>query len=167
MAGYLLNYNDDRGSRVESTASCAAFWGRGSPRGAAQRGPRHPGCACRAERAGAPPARGTDHRVLVPAPRGPASRGRRRDRRTLERVQTGGQIQGARPIANRWNVLYGYRLKNVSVTSEFLSSSHRVAGLDLSLLRDTRDNPVDARRGRFLSSVSRSRRRPWARTSTS
>lgn len=64
------------------------------------------------------------------------------------RVQHGGQLQQRLPFGNRWNVLYGYSFKRVSLT-EFTPIS--VAGLDLSVVRDTRDNVLDTRRGQFFS----------------
>jgi outer membrane protein insertion porin family len=151
-AGYLLSYNDERGSRAELDGELRKLLGAGISLGA--------------RLSAGPDIRDARVALSVPAlllPTGRVTLSLFRLQEdlplvsggetlaTFERIQTGGQIQGTRPIANLWNVLYGYRLKNVSVTSEFLNSSHRVAGLDLSLLRDTRDSPVDARRGRFLS----------------
>jgi outer membrane translocation and assembly module TamA len=63
--------------------------------------------------------------------------------------QRGFQIQHSLALRDRWNLLYGYRFKRVSSTA--FPDPLTVAGLDVSLVRDTRDNPLDARRGRFLS----------------
>ncbi|HVR69263.1 MAG TPA: translocation/assembly module TamB domain-containing protein, partial [Vicinamibacteria bacterium] len=151
-AGYLASYNDDKGSRGELDGELRNLLGAGISAGA---------------RLSAGPdlrdARGflTAPALLLPTGRLTASVFRLEEDLpllpgedggpTFSRVQTGGQIQSTRPFGDRWNLLFGYRLKTVAVDSEFLTSSHRVAGLDVSLLRDTRDNPLDARRGRFLS----------------
>jgi len=53
------------------------------------------------------------------------------------------------PIQRRTNVLAGYRFKSVSSTT-FPAPIH-IASVDLSGVRETRDNPLDARLGRFAS----------------
>ena len=73
------------------------------------------------------------------------------DGETFERVQTGGQLQATRPMGERWNLVYGYHIKKVTIDSPFLTTSRWVAGLETSVLRDTRDDPTDARRGHFWS----------------
>jgi outer membrane protein assembly complex protein YaeT len=73
------------------------------------------------------------------------------DGETFTRVQTGGQLQATRPLRDRWSLVYGYHIKKVTIDSPFLTTSHWVAGLETSVLRDTRDDPTDARRGRFWS----------------
>jgi outer membrane protein assembly factor BamA len=73
------------------------------------------------------------------------------DGETFARVQAGGQLQGTRPLGSRWNLVYGYHIKHVTIDSPFLTSSRWVAGLDTSVLRDTRDDAMDARRGHFFS----------------
>ena len=73
------------------------------------------------------------------------------DGETFERIQTGGQLQATRPLRDRWNLVYGYHIKKVTIDSPFLTTSRWVAGLETSFLGDTRDDPTDARRGRFLS----------------
>jgi outer membrane protein insertion porin family len=65
------------------------------------------------------------------------------------RLQRGFQVQQAVPLPSRWNLLLGYRFKRVSSTA--FPEPISIAGLDTSFVRDTRDNPLDARRGRFLS----------------
>jgi len=72
---------------------------------------------------------------------------------TLRQLEKGFELQASRPLRKRWNLLYGYRFKTSSVSSELdeFGVSTRIASLDVSLLRDTRDNPLDARRGRFWS----------------
>jgi len=150
--GYLLTYNDDRGSRVELDGEVRNLLGAGVSIG----GRLSAGPDIRDARVSlSVPA------LLLPTGRITTSLFRLQEDLPLvaggdttngfQRTQKGGQIQGARLIGRQWNLLYGYRLKNVSVASDFLTSSHRVAGIDVSLLRDTRDNPIDARRGRFLS----------------
>jgi outer membrane protein assembly factor BamA/autotransporter translocation and assembly factor TamB len=73
------------------------------------------------------------------------------DGETFERVQTGAQLQATRPLRDRWSLVYGYHIKKVTIDSPFLTTSRWVAGLETSVLRDTRDDPTDARRGRFWS----------------
>jgi outer membrane protein insertion porin family len=70
---------------------------------------------------------------------------------TLERTQTGGQLQATRPLARSWDLLYGYRIKRTHIVSPFLTTTRWVAGVDVSVVSDTRDDPLDARAGRFLS----------------
>jgi outer membrane protein assembly factor BamA len=73
------------------------------------------------------------------------------DGETFTRVQTGGQLQATRPLGERLKLVYGYHIKKVTIDSPFLTTSRWVAGLETSVLRDTRDDPMDARRGRFVS----------------
>jgi outer membrane protein insertion porin family len=70
-----------------------------------------------------------------------------------EDTQRGFQVQQSTPLPNRWNLLLGYRFKRVTTESPLLESpvEFDIAALDFSLLRETRDNPVDSRRGRFWS----------------
>jgi outer membrane protein assembly factor BamA len=72
---------------------------------------------------------------------------------TNRRTQRGFQVQQTFPLENRWNVLVGYRFKRVGTESPFLQEpiEDDIAALDLSVLRETRDNPLDSRRGRFWS----------------
>jgi outer membrane protein assembly factor BamA len=151
-AGYLVNYQDEGKSRVELDGELRNLFGAGVTTG----GRLSVGPDVRDARlAFALPS------LLLPTGRLTTSLFRleedlplvagEEEGATFERVQTGGQVEGTRPFGDRWSLLYGYRLKQVSVDSEFLTSSHRVAGLDLSVLRDTRDSPLDARHGRFLS----------------
>lgn len=66
------------------------------------------------------------------------------------RVERGFQLQFARRLPNRWTLLYGYRFKRSTVRPIFAIPTD-IAALETSLLRDTRDSPLDARRGRFWS----------------
>lgn len=66
------------------------------------------------------------------------------------RVERGFQLQLARRLPDRWTLLYGYRFKRSSVRPIFAIPTD-IAALESSLLRDTRDSPLDARRGRFWS----------------
>lgn len=59
------------------------------------------------------------------------------------------EFQQSVPVTRRTSVLAGYRFKSVFSTA-FPEPIH-VASLDLSGLRETRDNPLDARRGSFAS----------------
>jgi outer membrane protein assembly factor BamA/autotransporter translocation and assembly factor TamB len=150
-AGYLLSYNNDKGGRAEVDGETRGLFGAGVALGARV-------------------SMGKDLRdvrgyVNIPAvlPTGRLTISAFRlaedlplsideeNGETFERVQVGGQVQATRPLGGRWNLLYGYHFKRSTVISPFLNSSRRVAGLDVSLLRDTRDDPLDARRGRFLS----------------
>ena len=69
------------------------------------------------------------------------------------RTQQGFQVQQTLAFRNRWDLLVGYRFKRVVAESPFLVEpvKDNIASLDLSLVRETRDNPLDPRRGRFLS----------------
>jgi translocation and assembly module TamA len=67
---------------------------------------------------------------------------------TNVRVQRGFQLQQTVPFPKRWSLLFGYRFKRVSSTT--FPEPLTVAGLDTSLVQDTRDNPLDAKRGHFL-----------------
>ena len=63
--------------------------------------------------------------------------------------QSGGQIQQSFSALTHWDVLYGYRFKRIeSLTENFRQD---LSGIELSVLRETRDNPIDARVGSFLS----------------
>jgi len=66
------------------------------------------------------------------------------------RVERGFQLQFGKRLPNRWTLLYGYRFKRSSVRPIFGIPTD-IAALDTSLLRDSRDSPLDARRGRFWS----------------
>ena len=64
-------------------------------------------------------------------------------------IQTGFQIQQTIRARGRWTVLGGYSFKNIRSRARTLD--HDVSGLQASVLRESRDNPLDARRGSFLS----------------
>ncbi|MFI5184226.1 MAG: translocation/assembly module TamB domain-containing protein, partial [Vicinamibacteria bacterium] len=64
-------------------------------------------------------------------------------------VQQGFQIQQKIPLRGRWDLLPGYRFKRESSTA--FPDPISIASLDTSLIHDTRDNALDAHRGRFLS----------------
>jgi outer membrane protein assembly complex protein YaeT len=72
---------------------------------------------------------------------------------TLQQLEKGFELQASRQLPSRWRLLYGYRFKTSSVSSELdeFGVTTKIASLDGSLLRDTRDSPLDARRGRFWS----------------
>jgi outer membrane protein assembly factor BamA len=65
-----------------------------------------------------------------------------------QNVQTGVEIQHAFRLPDRWSLLAGYRFKRVTVTS---FTPVDLGALEMSLMRESRDNPLDATRGRFLS----------------
>jgi outer membrane protein assembly factor BamA len=64
-------------------------------------------------------------------------------------VQKGLQLQQTIHSAGRWTVLGGFTFKNVS--SQLTGLSHDLSGLQASVVRESRDNPLDARTGSFLS----------------
>jgi outer membrane protein assembly factor BamA/autotransporter translocation and assembly factor TamB len=66
------------------------------------------------------------------------------------RRRAGGQVQLTRRLLRRFDLLLGYRFRRTRVLPLFPEPLD-IAGLDLSLLRDTRDSTLDARRGRFWS----------------
>jgi len=68
-------------------------------------------------------------------------------------TEQGFTIQQARH-RHPWEFLYGYRRKRVTETFDLLTAGPREAdlgALDVSVLRDTRDNPLNAHRGEFTS----------------
>lgn len=71
----------------------------------------------------------------------------------VNRLERGFQFQEAITVTPRSTVLFGYRFSRSTITSPFLEepSEQSVAALNLSGLRDTRDNVLDARQGSFLS----------------
>jgi len=150
-AGYLLGYNNEDGGRAELDAETRGLFGAGVAVG----GRLSLGKDLRDVRGyvnvpGLLPTGRLTLSVFRLAEDLPLA-GEEESGETFARVQVGGQVQATRPLGSRFNLLYGYHLKHSTVTSPFLTSSRRVAALDLSLLRDTRDDPLDARRGRFLS----------------
>lgn len=67
--------------------------------------------------------------------------------------ERGFQIQQARHH-HPYELLYGYRRKRVTETFDLLTAGPRsleIGAADVSLVRDTRDNPINARHGDFLS----------------
>jgi translocation and assembly module TamA len=71
----------------------------------------------------------------------------------VTRLQKGFQVQQSLRFSHRISLLAGYSFTRTEVTSELLPfpSMQRVASLDLSVIRDTRDDVLDPRRGRFVS----------------
>lgn len=64
-------------------------------------------------------------------------------------VRRGLQVQQSLRFGDRWDFLYGYRFRRV--TDKRGRFRQDVGAIDASVLRDTRDDPLNARRGRFLS----------------
>jgi outer membrane protein assembly factor BamA len=64
-------------------------------------------------------------------------------------IQSGFQLQQAIHAGRRWTVLGGFSFKNIRSRARTLD--HDVSGLQASLVRESRDHPLDARRGSFLS----------------
>src|SRR5687767_623283 len=68
-------------------------------------------------------------------------------------TEEGFQIQQARH-RHPWDLLYGYRRKRVTETFDLLTGGPRtieIGALDASVVRDTRENPLNAHRGAFWS----------------
>jgi outer membrane protein insertion porin family len=71
---------------------------------------------------------------------------------TITRIQKGFQVQQSLRLPDRWQLLAGYRFRrNTTLAPELPSAPIDVGGLDLSVLRNTRDDLIDPRRGAFLS----------------
>jgi outer membrane protein assembly factor BamA/autotransporter translocation and assembly factor TamB len=68
-------------------------------------------------------------------------------------VQKGAQVQQAIHAFHPFELLYGYRFKQVTVPSPYFAIPivPRVAGLDASAVYNTRDNPLDSLHGQFYS----------------
>jgi translocation and assembly module TamA len=64
-------------------------------------------------------------------------------------IRQGVEVQQNRELRGSWDVLYGLRFKRVSAASGRFDQD--VLGFEVSLVRDTRDNPLDSREGRFYS----------------
>jgi outer membrane protein assembly factor BamA len=65
------------------------------------------------------------------------------------RHERGVELQRSLSLPNYWGLLYGYRFKRIS--SELSGWTQDVSSVETSLLRDTRNDPLDARVGRFWS----------------
>jgi outer membrane protein assembly factor BamA/autotransporter translocation and assembly factor TamB len=65
--------------------------------------------------------------------------------------QRGFEVQQSLQLRNNWDVLYGYRFKQLSRRSS--GFTRNISSVSLSLARDTRDDPLDARRGAFWSAT--------------
>jgi outer membrane protein insertion porin family len=66
--------------------------------------------------------------------------------------RTGFQLQQSLRLPARWEVLLGYHFsRSLTLSPLFPAIPLNISGLDLSFLRETRDNLLDARRGSFLS----------------
>jgi outer membrane protein assembly factor BamA len=151
VARYQLRYNDERGATGELEAEVQNLLGR-----ALALGGRY------SRGSGEEEVRGSLH---VPSFLGQGdltlSLARLREELPGVDIFTGEAIENSR-IQNelqaqqrlepwrRWNLLLGYRFKRTTLTPTFPDPVD-VAGVRLSLLGDTRDNPLDARRGHFLS----------------
>jgi outer membrane protein assembly factor BamA len=68
-------------------------------------------------------------------------------------TRSGFQFQESVEVSPRTTILFGYRFARTRVTSPLLAfpSTQGVASLKLSGIRDSRDDVLDARTGRFLS----------------
>jgi outer membrane protein assembly complex protein YaeT len=146
LSGYDLRYNDEEGASALVDAETRNVFGTGLSVGGRYR-------VGRDVREG----RGTLHFPVPFGPTGDVTASVFRLEEDLpggepgtlnERIQDGLQIQHTLPFESRWSLLYGYRFKRVTLTS---FEPITIAAVDASLLRDTRDNVLDARSGRFLS----------------
>lgn len=68
---------------------------------------------------------------------------------TNVRLRRGADVQHRSRLGGEWDLLVGYLFRRVSLTLN--PEPLTVASLRLSAVRDTRDSPLDARHGRFLS----------------
>jgi outer membrane protein assembly factor BamA len=64
-------------------------------------------------------------------------------------LQEGLEVRQSLEFRDAWKVVYGYRYK--VLTRQPNGFTRNVAGVEISLIRDTRDDPLDAHRGRFWS----------------
>jgi outer membrane protein assembly complex protein YaeT len=72
---------------------------------------------------------------------------------TTVRTQRGFQVQQTVFLPDHWVLPLGYRLKRLTQVSPLFQDpvENNIAAVDLSVVRETRDNPLDSRRGRFWS----------------
>jgi outer membrane translocation and assembly module TamA len=90
---------------------------------------------------------------LIPGPAGPTTPGlfplplppSGQDRE----VQQGFTLQQNRRLPKEWDVLLGYSFKRIS--SELVDFRQDISEVELSLIRDTRRDPLNAREGHFYS----------------
>jgi outer membrane protein assembly factor BamA/autotransporter translocation and assembly factor TamB len=64
-------------------------------------------------------------------------------------VNRGFEVQRSTQLPRKWGLLYGYNFRRVS--GKETGFQRDVSELQASILRDTRDDPLDPRRGRFVS----------------
>ena len=71
---------------------------------------------------------------------------------TITRVEKGFQVQQSLRLPDRWELLAGYRFRRSTTLAPGLDTEPiDVGGIDLSVLRNTRDDLLDPARGDFLS----------------
>jgi outer membrane protein insertion porin family len=71
---------------------------------------------------------------------------------TITRIQKGFQVQQSLRLPRRWELLAGYRFRrNTTLAPGLDAEPIDIGGIDLSVLRNTRDDLLDPRRGEFLS----------------
>lgn len=150
VAGYQARYNDDRGLSGDLDGEVRNLLGRGLALGARySRGKddeqirgsiQLPSLAFLGNLTGSLFRNSKELPVIEDGP-------------TFLQLEKGLELQVNRPLPDRWSLLYGYRFKTSRVTSELdeFGTNTRIASLDVSLLRDTRDNALNAHRGRFWS----------------
>ena len=70
----------------------------------------------------------------------------------IVRVQRGFQVQQSVRLHGRWEILAGYRFRrNTTIAPGLIGEPIDIGGLDLSVLRNTRDDLLDPLEGSFLS----------------
>ncbi|HUG52229.1 MAG TPA: translocation/assembly module TamB domain-containing protein [Vicinamibacteria bacterium] len=151
LAGYRLRHNDEDGGRGDLDGELRNLLGRGLTAGARY----GVGRDLRDARAVlSMPALARLGRLTASAFRLeedlPAVVGGDDDAPENVRRQDGGQLQLTRRLARGWDALLGYRFRRTRLLPLFPDPID-VAALDASLLRDTRDSALDARRGAFWS----------------
>jgi outer membrane protein assembly complex protein YaeT len=150
VAGYDLRRDDDTGNRAELDGEVRNLLGMGLVLGARYGVGRD---VRDARLAFSLPAVRRLGRVTVSAFRLdedlPADEGSEDEEQNVRR-STGGQLQLTRRLRRSWDLMLGYRFKRVRVLPLFPDPLD-ISAVDMSLLRDTRDSTLDARRGRFWS----------------
>jgi len=149
VASYQIRYNDDRGMRGELESELRNLFGRGLAlggrysRGSKEeeiRGSLHlPAVFGTGNLTAAAFRFWEDLEAIDPFTGEPI---------TNRRLQRGFEAFVSQPLRDRYLLQYGYLFKRSQ--DSFLEPVNSAA-VELSLLRETRDNPLDARRGSFLS----------------
>jgi outer membrane protein insertion porin family len=76
------------------------------------------------------------------------------ERKTFNFDRVGVSVQGTRALAPRWNLILRYAFSNTrssSINVDRQYQDERSSGPSFSLVHDTRDDPLDPHRGRFVT----------------